>query len=50
MQTLSSAPDPALSIGISLLIVLIGLTGFGLWRAFGAKSAKLSDPWDDHED
>ena len=37
MQSLSSTPDPALSIGISILIVLVGLTGFGLWRAFGKK-------------
>jgi len=50
MQTLSSTPDPSLSIGISVLVVLIGLTGFGLWRAFGPKAAKLSDPWDDHDD
>ena len=50
MQTLSSSPDPALSIGISLLVVLMGLTGFGLFRAFGPKSTKLTDPWDDHDD
>ena len=50
MQSLSSTPDPSLSIGITLLIILIGLTGFGFWRAFGPKSGKLSDPWDDHGD
>tara|TARA_Y100001978_G_scaffold173643_1_gene164685 strand:- start:708 stop:860 length:153 start_codon:yes stop_codon:yes gene_type:complete len=50
MQTLSSSPDPAISIGITLFILLVGLTGFGLWRAFGPKSPKLSDPWDSHDD
>ena len=50
MQSLSSTPDPALSIGLSILVVLIGLTGFGLWRAFGSKSSQLTDPWDNHDD
>ena len=46
MQTLSSAPDPAVSIAVTIL----ALTGFGLWTAFGPKAAKLTDPWDDHDD
>ena len=50
MQTLSSAPDPAVSIAVTILAVLLALTGFGLWNAFGPKAAKLTDPWDDHED
>jgi len=50
MQSLSSTPDPAVSIGITLFIVLLGLTGFGFFRAFGPKSAKLTDPWDEHDD
>ena len=50
MQTLSSSPDPALSIGITIFAVLLGLTALGLFKAFGPKSAKLTDPWDDHED
>ena len=50
MQTLSSAPDPAISIAVTLLAILLGLTGFGLWRAFGPQAKKLTDPWDDHDD
>ncbi len=50
MQTLSSTPDPALSIGITVLVVLLALTGFGLYSAFGPKAKKLNDPWDDHDD
>ena len=50
MQTLSSAPDPAASVAVSILLILLALTGFGLWTAFGPKAAKLTDPWDDHDD
>ena len=50
MQTLSSAPDPAVSIAVTILALLLALTGFGLWTAFGPKAAKLTDPWDDHDD
>ena len=50
MQSLSSATEPAVSIGISLFIVLVGLTAFGFFRAFGPKSSKLTDPWDEHDD
>jgi len=50
MQTLSSAPDPAVSIAVTILAILLALTGFGLWTAFGPKVAKLTDPWDDHDD
>ena len=31
-------------------LLLLALTGFGLWTAFGPKAAKLTDPWDDHDD
>ena len=50
MQTLSSAPDPALSMAVIVLVILLSLTGFGLWTAFGPKAAKLTDPWDEHDD
>ena len=49
-ETLSSAPDPAVSIAVTILALLLALTGFGLWTAFGPKAAKLTDPWDDHDD
>ena len=50
MQTLSSAPDPALSMAVTILVILLALTVFGLWTAFGPKAAKLTDPWDEHDD
>ena len=50
MQTLSSAPDPATSIAVTILMILLALTGFGLWTAFGPKPAKLTDAWDDQDD
>ena len=31
-------------------LLLLALTGFGLWTAFGPKAAKLTDPWDDNDD
>ena len=34
----------------TVLALLLALTGFGLWTAFGPKAAKLTDPWDDHDD
>jgi PsbN protein len=47
MDTFSS---PALSVAIAVLVVLLGLTGFGIYTAFGPPSRELSDPFDDHED
>ena len=38
------------SIAVTILALLLALTGFGLWSAFGPKAAKLTDPWDDHDD
>tara|TARA_Y100001970_G_C14199227_1_gene840088 strand:+ start:224 stop:364 length:141 start_codon:yes stop_codon:yes gene_type:complete len=46
MQTVS----PAITIALTLSIILIALTGFAVFTAFGPKSRKLSDPWDNHED
>jgi PsbN protein len=47
METTSS---PALSVAIAVLAVLLGLTGFGVYTAFGPPSKTLSDPFDDHDD
>ena len=46
----STTGSPALSVAITVLIVLLGLTGFGIYTAFGPPSKQLSDPFDDHED
>ena len=42
--------SPALSIAIGVLAVLLGLTGFGVYQAFGPPSKGLDDPFDDHDD
>ena len=42
MQTLSSAPDPAVSVAVTILAVLLALTGFGLWTAFGPKAVSYT--------
>ncbi|MCF8133603.1 MAG: photosystem II reaction center protein PsbN [Prochlorococcaceae cyanobacterium] len=42
--------SPALTVAITMLVALLGLTGFGIYTAFGPPSRRLSDPFDDHED
>ncbi|MCP9791749.1 photosystem II reaction center protein PsbN [Vulcanococcus limneticus] len=42
--------SPALSVALAVLVVLLGLTGFGVYTAFGPPSKQLSDPFDDHDD
>ncbi|MCP9816913.1 photosystem II reaction center protein PsbN [Vulcanococcus limneticus] len=42
--------SPAMSVAIAVLVVLLGLTGFGVYTAFGPPSKQLSDPFDDHDD
>ena len=42
--------SPALSVAIGVLAVLLGMTCFGVYQAFGPPSKALDDPFDDHED
>ena len=42
--------SPAMSVAIGVLAVLLSLTGFGVYQAFGPPSKALDDPFDDHED
>ena len=46
----STTTSPALSVALAVLAVLLALTGFGIYTAFGPPSKKLTDPFDDHED
>ena len=46
----AASGSPALNVAISVLVVLLGLTGFGIYTAFGPPSKQLSDPFDDHDD
>ena len=42
--------SPAMSVALAVLAVLLGLTGFGIYTAFGPPSKQLRDPFDDHDD
>jgi len=46
----TSTASPALSVALAVLAVLLALTGFGVYTAFGPPSRKLTDPFDDHDD
>jgi len=45
-----TSSSPALSVAIAVLAVLLALTGFGIYQAFGPPSKGLTDPFDDHDD
>lgn len=42
--------EPATVLIISVAIVLLGVTGFSVYTAFGPPSKQLADPFDEHED
>ena len=42
--------SPALTVGIAITTVLIALTGYSIYVAFGPPSKALADPFEDHED
>jgi PsbN protein len=46
----TSSTSPALSVALTLVAVLLALTGFGVYTAFGPPSKRLTDPFDDHDD
>ena len=39
-----------LMFAVGLGAIVIGLTGFSVYTAFGPPSKKLADPFDEHED
>ncbi len=41
---------PALSLGITIAVLLISITAYAIYTAFGPPSSELSDPFEDHED
>jgi PsbN protein len=41
---------PGLSLGITLVAILVALTGLSIYTSFGPPSKKLADPFDDHDD
>jgi PsbN protein len=46
----STTGSPALNVALAVLVALLGLTGFGIYTAFGPPSKQLTDPFDDHDD
>ena len=41
--------NPNITFGISVLTILIILTGYGVYKGFFTNQ-NLTDPWDDHDD
>ena len=46
----TTTSSPALSVALAVLAVLLALTGFGVYQAFGPPSKGLTDPFADHDD
>jgi PsbN protein len=42
--------ETATVLSIAIAVVLIGITAWSIYTAFGPPSAQLSDPFEDHED
>lgn len=42
--------EPATIVSIGIAVVVLAITGFSIYTAFGPPSAELSDPFEDHED
>lgn len=42
--------EPATVLSISIGAILIAITGYSIYTAFGPPSTELSDPFEDHED
>lgn len=42
--------EPAIFLGVSLGTILVAITGYSIYTAFGPPSVNLGDPFEDHED
>jgi PsbN protein len=42
--------EPATVLSISIGAILIAITGYSIYTAFGPPSTELNDPFEDHED
>ena len=42
--------EPAIVLSVSIGAVVVAITGYSIYTAFGPPSADLGDPFDDHED
>ncbi|KKD39865.1 MAG: photosystem II reaction center protein PsbN [Limnoraphis robusta] len=42
--------EPAIALNISIAAVVVVITAYSVYTAFGPPSKELSDPFEDHED
>jgi PsbN protein len=42
--------EPAIALNISIGVVLVAITGYAIYTAFGPPAKELGDPFEDHED
>ncbi|MDJ0686964.1 MAG: photosystem II reaction center protein PsbN [Xenococcaceae cyanobacterium MO_188.B32] len=42
--------EPAIVLSITIGAIVVAITGYSIYTAFGPPSAELSDPFEDHED
>ncbi len=42
--------EPAIVLSISIGVILVAITGYSIYTAFGPPSLELDDPFEDHED
>jgi PsbN protein len=42
--------EPAIALNISIAAVLVALTAYAIFTAFGPPGKTLRDPFEDHED
>ncbi|WP_124976714.1 photosystem II reaction center protein PsbN [Aphanothece sacrum] len=42
--------EPATVLSITIAAILVVITGFAIYTAFGPPATQLDDPFEDHED
>ncbi|PSP19629.1 MAG: photosystem II reaction center protein PsbN [Cyanobacteria bacterium QS_8_64_29] len=42
--------EPATAISVTIAAVVVGVTGYAIYMAFGPPAAELSDPFEEHEE
>ena len=42
--------EPAIVLSICLAVMVITITGFSIYTAFGPPAKQLDDPFEEHED
>ena len=42
--------EPAIALNISIAAIVVVITAYAVYTAFGPPAKELSDPFEDHED